>query len=166
MTEITTLPTAKAFDPKDLKKPSRLSDNKGGGEPPMDKDKYVTHEELNHAIDNVNSKIDLSTEKLLHKMDNHFAEMQNQMNRKFTDVDKHFNDIQHELDHHFNEVDKRFYDMQHQLDNRFNDVELKVNDVKNTANNNNKIVNWILYSVIGGIAISILTTIVSNLLTK
>ena len=34
-----------------VEKTSRKRDNKGGGEPPMDKDKYVTHEELGHAIE-------------------------------------------------------------------------------------------------------------------
>lgn len=125
MAKITTLPTAKAFYPKDLKKPSRLSDNNGGGEPPMD-NKYVTHQEL-----------ELSNEKLLHHMDNKFAEMQQQMNQRFNEVDKHFNDL-----------------------------ELKVNDVKNTANNNKEKINWLLYTAIGGIIISVITTIISNLLTK
>lgn len=64
MAKITTLPTAKAFYPKDLKKPSRLSDNNGGGEPPMD-NKYVTHQEL-----------ELSNEKMLRHIDNKFADMQ------------------------------------------------------------------------------------------
>lgn len=125
MAKITTLPTAKAFYPKDLKKPSRLSDNNGGGEPPMD-NKYVTHQEL-----------ELSNEKLLHHMDNKFAEMQQQMNQRFNEVDKHFNNL-----------------------------ELKVNDVKNTANNNKEKINWLLYTAIGGIIISVITTIISNLLTK
>lgn len=125
MAKITTLPTAKAFYPKDLKKPSRLSDNNGGGEPPMD-NKYVTHQEL-----------ELSNEKLLHHMDNKFAEMQQQMNQRFNEVDQHFNDL-----------------------------ELKVNDVKNTANNNKEKINWLLYTAIGGIIISVITTIISNLLTK
>lgn len=125
MAKITTLPTAKAFYPKDLKKTSRLSDNNGGGEPPMD-NKYVTHQEL-----------ELSNEKLLHHMDNKFAEMQQQMNQRFNEVDKHFNDL-----------------------------ELKVNDVKNTANNNKEKINWLLYTAIGGIIISVITTIISNLLTK
>ncbi|AAR27349.1 putative protein [Lactobacillus prophage Lj928] len=125
MAKITTLPTAKAFYPKDLKKPSRLSDNNGGGEPPMD-NKYVTHQEL-----------ELSNEKLLHHMDNKFAEMQQQMNQQFNEVDKHFNDL-----------------------------ELKVNDIKNTANNNKEKINWLLYTAIGGIIISVITTIISNLLTK
>ncbi|WP_288627857.1 hypothetical protein [uncultured Lactobacillus sp.] len=116
---------------------NKRRDNSGGGEPPMDKDKYVTHEELDHAIDNISSKIDLSTEKLLHKMDNHFAEMQNQMDKRLNEVDKHFNDI-----------------------------ELKVNDVKNTANNNKEKINWLLYTAVGGIVISVITTIISNLLTK
>lgn len=108
-----------------MKKPSRLSDNNGGGEPPMD-NKYVTHQEL-----------ELSNEKLLHHMDNKFAEMQQQMNQRFNEVDKHFNDL-----------------------------ELKVNDVKNTANNNKEKINWLLYTAIGGIIISVITTIISNLLTK
>ena len=125
MAKITTLPTAKAFYPKDLKKPSRLSDNNGGGEPPMN-NKYVTHQEL-----------ELSNEKLLHHMDNKFAEMQQQMNQRFNEVDKHFNNL-----------------------------ELKVNDVKNTANNNKEKINWLLYTAIGGIIISVITTIISNLLTK
>ena len=125
MAKITTLPTAKAFYPKDLKKPSRLSDNNGGGEPPMD-NKYVTHQEL-----------ELSNEKILHHIDNKFAEMQQQMNQRFNEVDKHFNDL-----------------------------ELKVNDVKNTANNNKEKINWLLYTAIGGIIISVITTIISNLLTK
>lgn len=125
MDNITTLRTAKTFDPKDLKKPSRLSDNNGGGEPPMD-NKYVTHQEL-----------ELSNEKLLHHMDNKFAEMQQQMNQQFNEVDKHFNDL-----------------------------ELKVNDIKNTANNNKEKINWLLYTAIGGIIISVITTIISNLLTK
>ncbi|CAM3388346.1 hypothetical protein LAPA6218_04820 [Lactobacillus paragasseri] len=116
---------------------NKRRDNSGGGEPPMDKDKYVTHEELDHVIDNISSKIDLSTEKLLHKMDNHFAEMQNQMDKRLNEVDKHFNDI-----------------------------ELKVNDVKNTANNNKEKINWLLYTAVGGIVISVITTIISNLLTK
>jgi len=125
MAKITTLPTAKAFYPKDLKKPSRLSDNNGGGEPPMD-NKYVTHQEL-----------ELSNEKMLRHIDNKFAEMQQQMNQRFNEVDKHFNDL-----------------------------ELKVNDVKNTANNNKEKINWLLYTAIGGIIISVITTIISNLLTK
>ena len=125
MAKITTLPTAKAFYPKDLKKPSRLSDNNGGGEPPMD-NKYVTHQEL-----------ELSNEKMLRHIDNKFAEMQQQMNQRFNEVDKHFNDL-----------------------------ELKVNDIKNTANNNKEKINWLLYTAIGGIIISVITTIISNLLTK
>ena len=82
-------------------------------------------------------ELELSNEKLLHHMDNKFAEMQQQMNQRFNEVDKHFNDL-----------------------------ELKVNDVKNTANNNKEKINWLLYPAIGGIIISVITTIISNLLTK
>ena len=79
----------------------------------------------------------LSNDKLLHNMDYKFAEMQQQMNQQFNEVDKHFNDL-----------------------------ELKVNDIKNTANNNKEKINWLLYTAIGGIIISVITTIISNLLTK
>lgn len=82
-------------------------------------------------------ELELSNEKLLHHMDNKFAEMQQQMNQRFNEVDKHFNNL-----------------------------ELKVNDVKNTANNNKEKINWLLYTAIGGIIISVITTIISNLLTK
>lgn len=89
-------------------------------------------------------ELELSNEKLLHHIDIKFAEMQQQMN------------------HHFNEVDKRFNDG----DKHFNELEVKVNDVKNTANNNKEKINWLLYTAIGGIIISVITTIISNLLTK
>lgn len=82
-------------------------------------------------------ELELSNEKLLHHMDNKFAEMQQQMNQRFNEVDKHFNNL-----------------------------ELKVNDVKNTTNNSKEKINWLLYTAIGGIIISVITTIISNLLTK
>lgn len=82
-------------------------------------------------------ELELSNEKLLHHIDNKFAEMQHQMDQHFYDVDK-----------------------------QFGNVKLEVNDVKNTANNNKEKINWVLYSVIGGIALSIITTIITNLLSK
>lgn len=63
--------------------------------------------------------------------------------------------MQHQMDQHFNDVDKQF-----------GNVKLEVNDVKNTANNNKEKINWVLYTVIGGIALSIITTIITNLLSK
>lgn len=86
MAKITTLPTAKAFYPKDLKKPSRLSDNNGGGEPPMD-NKYVTHQEL-----------ELSNEKMLRHIDNKFADMQSKMDNKFANMQNQFCDIDKKID--------------------------------------------------------------------
>lgn len=63
--------------------------------------------------------------------------------------------------------------LSHQIDNRFaeinqrlSDIELKINDIKNTTNSNKEKVNWLLYTAIGGIVVSVLTTIISNLLTK
>lgn len=74
--------------------PFQTRDNSSnGGEPPMDKDKYVTHEEL-----------ELSNEKILHRMDNQFAELRQDLNKEFRNIDQRFNDV----DRHFNDVDKRF----------------------------------------------------------
>lgn len=53
-------------------------DNGNGGEPPMDKDKYVTHGEL-----------ELSNEKILHHMDNKFAEM----DRHFAELNNNINEV-------------------------------------------------------------------------
>lgn len=63
--------------------PFHFKDNEGdGGEPPMPK--YVTHEELEHEVEKINSKIDLSTEKILHHIDNLHAQ-----------TDLKINDVKH-----------------------------------------------------------------------
>lgn len=54
----------------------------------------------------------------------------------------------------------------HQMDKRFNEIELEIHDTKNTAQNNKEKINWLLYTAVGGIVISVITTILSNLLTK
>lgn len=59
----------------------------------------------------------------------------------------------HHIDNRFNEMDKHF-----------NKLELEMNDVKNTVNTNKEKINWVLYSVIGGIIIGVLTTLITNLL--
>ncbi|MBA2915666.1 hypothetical protein HCN73_04815 [Lactobacillus crispatus] len=82
-------------------------------------------------------ELEASTEKILHQMDKHFADMQHQMDKRFNEVDKHFSNI-----------------------------ELEIHDAKNTAQNNKEKINWLLYTVVGGIAISVITTIISNLVTK
>lgn len=82
-------------------------------------------------------ELEASTEKILHQIDKHFADMQQQMDKRFNEVDKHFNN-----------------------------VELEIHDVKNTAQNNKEKINWLLYTAVGGIVISVITTIISNLLTK
>lgn len=110
----------------------------------MDNDKYVPHRELNHVEDNLPNKIDLSTERMLHEMD-----------KRFYETDKKFYDMQYQIDKRFNETNKKF-----------NDLLLQINDVKNTANNNKEKINWLLYTVVGGIALSIIATIISNLLTR
>ncbi|MFR4968112.1 hypothetical protein [Lactobacillus kalixensis] len=58
--------------------PSKIGDNSNGGEPPMDKDKYVTHTEL-----------ELSNEKLLRHIDNRFAEM----DKRFAELNNNINDV-------------------------------------------------------------------------
>lgn len=72
--------------PIGLKKPSRLSDNNGGGEPPMD-NKYVTHQEL-----------ELSNEKMLRHIDNKFADMQSKMDNKFANMQNQFRNIDKKID--------------------------------------------------------------------
>ena len=63
--------------------PLHFKDNDSdGGEPPMAK--YVTHEELEHEVEKINSKIDLSTEKILHHIDNLHAQ-----------TDLKINDVKH-----------------------------------------------------------------------
>ncbi len=99
----------------DIVEPHKINHNNGGGEPPMDKDRYVTQKDL-----------DLHTEKMLRHMDQRFDEMDKQLNK----------------------------------------MELEIHDVKNTANNNKEKINWVLYTALGGIVISVITTIISNLLTK
>ena len=82
-------------------------------------------------------ELEASTEKILHQMDKHFADMQQQLDKRFNDIDKHFNN-----------------------------VELEIHDVKNIAQNNKEKINWLLYTAVDGIVISVITTIISNLLTK
>lgn len=89
----------------------------GDGGNTMDNDKYVTHEELNHAVDNLSNKIELSSEKILHQMDNHF-----------------------------------------------HDLKENISNVKSTANENKEKINWILYTAVGGIIISVVTTIITNII--
>lgn len=112
------------------------SSDNSGGGEPP-MDKYVTHEEL-----------ELSKEKLSHQIDNRFSE-----------VDKRLNDIELKMNKQFNDAELK-------TDKRFNDLELKMNDIKNTANSNKEKINWLLYTAVGGIVISVLTTIITNLLTK
>lgn len=66
---------------------NNLRDNSGGGEPPMDKDKYVTHQEL-----------ELSNEKMLRHIDNKFADMQSKMDNKFANMQNQFRDIDKKID--------------------------------------------------------------------
>lgn len=126
--------------------PSFQYNSDGGGN--MKDNKYVTHEELNHAVDNLNSKIDLSTEKILHHIDS-----------KSNETEQHISDL--ELN-----TDKHFSDLELKTDKRFNKLELEINNVNNTAKNNKEKINWLLYTAVGGILISVITTIISNLLTK
>ena len=63
-------------------------------------------------------------------------------------------------------MNKQFNDAELKTDKQFNDLELKMNDIKNTANSNKEKINWLLYTAVGGIVISVLTTIITNLLTK
>ena len=81
MGDLIQLNKARNIDISDLPTPPKKKDNTGGGEPPMSNDKYVTHEELNHVVDKLDAKIDLSTERLLR----HIDEKTNQNKIELTD---------------------------------------------------------------------------------
>ena len=83
--KILKLHEAKTINTDSLSTPHKKKDNIGGGEPPMSNDKYVTHEELNHAVDKLDAKIDLSTEKLMHHVDNKFNENNVDLTSKFSE---------------------------------------------------------------------------------
>lgn len=72
---------------------NKRRDNSGGGEPPMDKDKYVTHEELDHVIDNVSNEVKLSTEEMLHKMDNKLNEIDRRIDQASSQSSQNFEKI-------------------------------------------------------------------------
>lgn len=72
---------------------NKRRDNSGGGEPPMDKDKYVTHEELDHVIDNVSNEVKLSTEEILHKMDNKLNEIDRRIDQASSQSSQNFEKI-------------------------------------------------------------------------
>ena len=75
--KVLTLSKADHVSPNDLPNKSHSSDNSGGGEPPMEK--YDTHEELQHEVDKLEAKIDLSTEKMMHHMDVENANMKSEL---------------------------------------------------------------------------------------
>lgn len=87
---------------------NKRRENSGGGEPPMDKDKYVTHEELDHAVNNIGSEVKLSTEKMSHNMDNHFAEIQKQIDKKFNEVDKRIDQANSQYSQNFEKINTKF----------------------------------------------------------
>lgn len=71
-------------------KPNRYDD---GGDPPM-KDDYVTHEELDHATDKINGRIDT----LETKIDGQFNTLVATMNGKFDETSAKFDSITTKID--------------------------------------------------------------------
>ena len=69
----------------------------------------------------------------------------------------------HHIDNRFNEMDKHFNKLELEINDVKNTTNANINDVKNTADTNKEKINWILYSVIGGIVISVFTTLITNL---
>lgn len=125
---------AKPITPDSLSTPHKKKDNIGGGEPPMSNDKYVTHEELNHAVDKLDAKIDLSTEKLMHHVDNKF----NENNVDLTD---------------------RFNENKTDLTSKFSENKSEIASLKKDLKANNEKLAWIV-----GILSPILTTIILKFL--
>lgn len=84
MGDLIQLNKARNIDISDLPTPPKKKDNTGGGEPPMSNDKYVTHEELNHVVDKLDAKIDLSTERLLRHIDEKTSQNKIELTDKIT----------------------------------------------------------------------------------
>lgn len=82
--QLNQLNKARNIDIGDLPTPPKKKDNTGGGEPPMSNDKYVTHEELNHVVDKLDAKIDLSTERLLRHIDEKTSQNKIELTDKIT----------------------------------------------------------------------------------
>ena len=82
--QLNQLNKARNIDISDLPTPPKKKDNTGGGEPPMSNDKYVTHEELNHVVDKLDAKIDLSTERLLRHIDEKTSQNKIELTDKIT----------------------------------------------------------------------------------
>lgn len=94
MGDILQLHESKAISPSYLSKSPQNNHNySDGGEPPMDKDKYVTHQEL-----------ELSNEKLLHHIDNRFSEM----DKRFNALDKKLDKMSANTDLKFEQVNTKF----------------------------------------------------------
>ncbi|WP_148238388.1 hypothetical protein [Lactobacillus crispatus] len=132
--KILKLQEAKPINTDSLSTPHKKKDNIGGGEPPMSNDKYVTHEELNHAVDKLDAKIDLSTEKLMHHVDNKF----NENNVDLTD---------------------RFNENKTDLTSKFSENKSEIASLKKDLKANNEKLAWIV-----GILSPILTTIILKFL--
>ena len=128
--KILKLHEAKPINTDSLSTPHKKKDNIGGGEPPMSNDKYVTHEELNHAVDKLDAKIDLSTEKLMHHVDNKFNE---------NNVD----------------LNDRFNENKTNLTSKFSENKSEIASLKKDLKANNEKIAWIV-----GILSPILTTII------
>lgn len=132
--KILKLHEAKTINTDSLSTPHKKKDNIGGGEPPMSNDKYVTHEELNHAVDKLDAKIDLSTEKLMHHVDNKFNENNVDLNDRFNE----------------NKTD---------LTSKFSENKSEIASLKKDLKANNEKIAWIV-----GILSPILTTIILKFL--
>ncbi len=132
--KILKLHEAKPINTDSLSTPHKKKDNIGGGEPPMSNDKYVTHEELNHAVDKLDAKIDLSTEKLMHHVDNKFNENNVDLNDRFNE----------------NKTD---------LTSKFSENKSEIASLKKDLKANNEKIAWIV-----GILSPILTTIILKFL--
>lgn len=117
----------------------------GGGN--MNKDKYVTHQEL-----------ELSNEKLLHHIDNSFSKMDNRLTKTFAEIDKRFDQTSTEMDKRFAEMDKKIDHRFAEMDKRFAEVNLNISEAKNIAKSADSKANWIL-GILAGVIIAAITAL-------
>lgn len=75
-------------------------------------------------------------------------------------------ELRNEINKQFEETRKETNTQFKELNKQLNELRLDLKDTKNTANSNKEKINWLLYTVVGGIIISVFTTVISNLITK
>ena len=152
--QLNQLNKARNIDISDLPTPPKKKDNTGGGEPPMSNDKYVTHEELNHVVDKLDAKIDLSTERLLRHIDEKTSQNKIELTDKITNSN---NQLVDKLNENKIELTDKITNSNNQLVDKLNENKNDIVGLRHDLSAYDKKLTWI---------VSIITPIITALLLK